>query len=190
MGVGALLFNKLIKTNFGEKLIKIEMFLAIVGGLAPIAVLLNDTFINLFANLLHINFFSFIPQTLLSGMNHSLIIFVGFLSGLELPLLMRLGKKIKVEMGTKVLAMDYVGSLVGVVAFPLIIFPNFSLFTIGFLIAFINTAVAVYLGYFYKESNKRLKMGSLLLSTIFFFLLVFAGPINEFIRQKIYFYNL
>jgi S-adenosylmethionine/arginine decarboxylase-like enzyme len=190
MGVGALVFNKLIKSSFGERLIRIEVVLAIIGGLAPIIVLLNDSFINLLAQKLNLNFFGFFTQSLLSGMNHGLIIVVGFLSGLELPLLIELGKKIKTSIGTKVLAMDYVGSLIGVIAFPLVIFPNFTLFTIGFLIAFINASVAIYLTYFYKVNNKRLKFCCFSLASLYFLLLCFSEYINDFILQKIYFYNL
>ncbi|MBT7609268.1 MAG: hypothetical protein HN576_05900 [Bacteriovoracaceae bacterium] len=190
MGIGALFFNKIIKSKLSEKLIRIEVFLAIVGGLAPIMVLINDSFINLSSNFMSFNFLGLVPQTILSGMNHSLIILVGFLSGLELPLLMELGKKIKRDMGKKVLAMDYLGSLIGVVLFPLFIFPNLTLFTIGYLIAFINSSVALYLGHFYKLDNKKLKMCCLILSCIFFLFLCFSEQINNIILRKIYFYNL
>ena len=190
MGVGALLFNKLIKSSFGERLIRIEILLAIIGGLAPVFVLLNDTSINLLSQTLNLNFFGFFTQSLLSGLNHSLIIIVGFLSGLELPLLIELGKKIKSSLGIKVLAMDYAGSLIGVIAFPLVIFPNLTLFTIGFLIAFINASVAIYLSYFYKVSNKKLRVFCISLAGAYLLLLCFSEYVNEFIMNKIYFYNL
>lgn len=197
MGVGALLFNKIFKDNYKKQLIKVELALALIGGLAPIIVLTNDTMMNLFSLSIGVSFFSSLTQNTLSLLNHSLIVCIGFLSGLELPLLIELGKKIKKSYGTKVLAVDYAGTLFGVVSFPLVIFPYLSLFTIGYLIAFLNSSVALYLvfdffksGVTFSSRDQLLKFGTMVVSLLFFMLLVFSERFNEAIINNIYFYNL
>ncbi len=190
MGIGALLFHKLFKEKLGEKLLKVELLLALIGGIAPVLVLSNDMVLNLLSNKLGFHFFGFFSQSILSVLNYGLIIIIGFLSGLELPLLIEIGKKINKKMGIRLLAIDYLGTFFGVILFPLILFPKLSLFTIGYLVAFLNASVAVYLCYSYKVSNRFLKWSALLMTGMFLTFLFFSEKLNELILDKIYFYNL
>ncbi len=155
MGVGALFYNRL-KTWWIERrresedsgFIQIEILLGIVGFIAPIIVLIFDSFFHLLDTKGILSYRSLISQSSIFAFNHFLIFVIGFVSGLELPLLMDLGKKIHREFDKRVLAFDYLGTLIAAVMFPILLVPYFKLFTLGALVAFFNTLVAlIYLNY-------------------------------------------
>ncbi|MCO4794114.1 MAG: S-adenosylmethionine decarboxylase [Bacteriovoracaceae bacterium] len=190
MGVGALFYSKIIK---GEKLLRLaqlEGVISVVGGLAPIMVLFGDFFAHWISKKTGMNYFGFFVQGYLSLFCHGIIVLIGFLTGLELPLLMDLGKELKAKLSSVVLSVDYLGTLAGVVAFPLIIFPNFQLFTIGFLVAFLNSSVALVL--YFSNGMKNIKLLILLsmVSVIYFIALLNGDKITEIILNKMYFFNL
>lgn len=134
MGVGALLYERLKLKNLRPALIKVEVLLAIVGGLAPLLALVWD-------NLLRDSGAG--GYWLISSGLHFLIILIGLLSGLELPLLMDLGEKKREGFGTRILAIDYAGTLTAAVLFPLVLLPALPLFGIAGSIAAINIVVAL-----------------------------------------------
>ena len=89
MGLGAILFHRFIPKVDVEKFLNLEIVIALTGAFAPLGILMVDSFF-----LHHLSAFisyeSFLVQTLLFVINHGAIVMVGFLSGLELPLLMEL----------------------------------------------------------------------------------------------------
>lgn len=98
-------------------------------------------------------------------------VFFGVLVGMQLPLLQRIIKeRLGQDMSLSViLALDYVGSFIGAVAFPLLLFPVLGLFRTAFLAALLNTvtvSVSVW-----DSGNSQKKTG------YFIFLSVLAGVI-------------
>jgi spermidine synthase len=73
------------------------------------------------------------------------IVLVGLLTGFELPLLMDAANdtKEKKSVTNRVLAIDYVGSLVGTVVFALVLVPRFEVSWIALGVAVLNVSVAV-----------------------------------------------
>lgn len=73
---------------------------------------------------------------------HVMIVVVGFLSGMEIPYLvnMEAGKRF-----SRILCLDFIGTLIGTLCFPLALYPNFTLFEIGFYTALLNILAAIYL---------------------------------------------
>ena len=143
MGFGALFYKKIIKKNIFEEFIKVELLLSLVGGVAPIFVLLNDTIFNGLSSRIGFSFFSSWIQAPLFILNHLLIVIIGFLSGLELPLLIDMGKYFDKRKGNFVLAYDYLGTLLGAILFPIILLPRFHIFTLAYLVSLINIIVAL-----------------------------------------------
>jgi hypothetical protein len=174
MGIGALMYGKLLKGRLDLNLIRVELALTIVGGLCPILALFFDSLFKPFPFLILIA-------------THFLIVAVGFISGLELPLLMDMGKKISSTGDNKVLALDYIGTLLGAVLFPLFILPYFSIFTTAFIVALFNCLVA---GYLVLTGNIRGYKEKTICATTLAILvlsLIYHNEINHFIVEKLYF---
>jgi S-adenosylmethionine/arginine decarboxylase-like enzyme len=149
MGIGALLYSRLKTWWFAKKrsedegFVAIESVLGVVGVMAPFFVLMMDAFFQHLALNQVVGYHSFFTQTSLFLFNHSLIVLIGFVSGLELPLLMDMAKKIHHKLSGRVLAFDYFGTLCAALLFPLLLIPYFSLFSIGAVVAGLNSIVAL-----------------------------------------------
>jgi spermidine synthase len=75
---------------------------------------------------------------------YGLLLFIGALTGLELPLLTRLLNRYGSlrQIIAQALSFDYVGALVGSVLFPLLLLPSLGMMRTAFLIGLINAGVA------------------------------------------------
>lgn len=75
-----------------------------------------------------------------------LIAIIGTLVGLEIPLLIRISeqhrKNLRVTVG-QMMGFDYIGALVGGIAFPLLLLPTWGLLGASFLVGLCNTLVAL-----------------------------------------------
>lgn len=186
MGVGALFFNRFKLDNKYLGLTYVEILLCIVGGISPLLILAFDYFLH------HISFpgyFSYhgpIIQSLSFVFNHFLILAVGFLSGLELPYLMSLGKERSAIAEKRVLVIDYLGTLVGAMLFPLVIFPSMKLFDIGYVVALINCIVAIFLSVKLSSQYRKLKIILGVISLSFLMMLIFSNTINDFFIETLY----
>ena len=187
MGFGALLYKKIISKDYFKEFIKVELILSLVGGVAPILVLIIDYFFNSFSRISGVSFFSSWIQTPLFTMNHLLIIAIGFLSGLELPLLMDMSKQFKVTKGHFVLAYDYLGTLVGAILFTIVILPSLHIFTIGYVVSLINILVALFVMTKMKIENKKYKFIIWAMLIIWVLLIINASAVNQLIVDRFYF---
>ena len=127
MGLGSFL-SKFMGSRLVERFIWIELGVALVGGISsPLLFLIFP-------------YAAFYYLTM-----YTLIIAVGTMVGLEIPILTRI---VAVQGGLReslanVLALDYVGALIGSVAFPLVLLPRLGLFRSSFAVALLNVAVAL-----------------------------------------------
>ena len=187
MGFGALLYKKFVKNNVFHEFVKIELMLSIIGGVAPILALIFDYAFNKLANSTGTPFFSNFIQMPLFTINHLLIIVIGFLSGLELPLLIDMGKMFDKKKGIFVLAFDYFGTLIGAVLFPIIILPQFHIFTIGYIVSAMNILVALFIMIKLKVENTKYKIIIAIMLFIWAVVIFNSSQVNEAIIQKFYF---
>lgn len=147
MGIGSMLYHLVPKTlSRIHLLFWIEIGLISVGSVVVAGVHLAHM---LFGYLYVRGYdpsavfvFLFIPMVLSA--------LIGVLSGFELPILMDLAKgegeeDAQMERTNEVLAADYFGSLVGSIAFPLVLLAYFHIFEIGIVIASLNFAVACWI---------------------------------------------
>lgn len=127
MGIGSYL-SKFIYGNLIRNFIYVEIALSIVGGICSLAL-----------------FFAFpFSPGLYQAVMFGFILTIGTLVGLEIPLLTRILTQVS---GTRrsianVMSIDYVGALIGSVAFPLMLLPNLGLMRASFAIGLINICVA------------------------------------------------
>lgn len=186
MGFGALCYKRFISTDYFKQFVKIELILSFIGGVAPIAVLLVDYFFNSFSKIAGLTFFSQRVQILLYVINHLFIIGIGFLSGLELPLLIDMSKQFKANKGHFIMAYDYLGTLLGAILFPLFILPNLHIFTIGYIVSLVNILVALFVIIKMKIENKGYKIICWAMFVIWTLLIVNSHKINQIIVERFY----
>jgi len=127
MGVGSWLSGFLDK-ELAKRFVEIELAVAVVGGFsAPL----------LFLTFASISYFSIIL--------YGVVFVIGILVGLEIPLLMRI---LKDELDFKklisrVLALDYVGALVGSILFPIFLVPRLGLTRTSLVFGLLNAGVGI-----------------------------------------------
>ncbi len=143
MGVGVILHGSLGWSRNWGRLYMVEIMLSLIGASAVI--LLNS------AHTLYL--FQMTRSTgdmsifIFFSLWFTITFLIGILTGMELPLLIDLGKAVAAgtDVTNRVLGWDYIGALAGGVIFPLFLVPFLYLHTIGFLIAGLNLLVAFYL---------------------------------------------
>jgi len=82
------------------------------------------------------------------------ILGLGTLVGLEVPLLIRMFEAMRQDLRLSVgqmMGFDYLGALVGGLAFPLILLPTFGIIQATFIIALLNVAVGVLVLWVYRD---------------------------------------
>ena len=188
MGVGAILYGSSFQSRDWGRLYRVEIMLSVVG--ASSVILLN------FAHSLYF-FLEAQPTTeiigtiVFFGFSFLLTFLIGILTGMELPLLIRLGNEVAGQNVTnRVLGWDYIGSLAGGVLFPLYMVPFLELHTIGFIIAALNLLVAFFIlrWFLSKTPGATLKsIGSAAFGAGLIFA-YYSGPqIEQFFLKKYYF---
>jgi spermidine synthase len=172
LGFGSLCFNYIYKNTkvLILKLIKIEILITIISCSAFILLFLCDfIFKSEWLNTTLI-FETIVMQSL----THLLVFIIGFLSGVELPLLMEMGEEYKAISSIRILAGDYFGTLLAAVFFPLIFLPNLHLFSIIVIATLLNLTSAVFLYIFYlKKENQKNKAYLFIWPALSMLLLIF-----------------
>lgn len=194
LGVGALLFEQVLryfraKEQKGLFFIRLEMILSCVGFISPVLVLVFDWFIRSICQDLSISYLSFLPQAFVFLFNHSLIVVIGILSGLELPLLMEIAEESYEGTQTRALVFDYLGTLLGAVCFPILMLPYIPLFSMGLIVGFFNALSALSFLLFVKNVPRGTITLNLLIVALILTLLVFSENYESFIIQNFYFLN-
>lgn len=128
MGVGSWLSGFLDK-DLAKRFVEVELGVAILGGFS--APLLFLTFAN-------VSYFGIVL--------YATVFAIGILVGLEIPLLMRI---LKDELDFKnlvarVLALDYVGALVGSLLFPIFLVPRLGLNRTSLFFGLLNAGVGIW----------------------------------------------
>ena len=161
MGIGSYL-SKFVGGNLVARFIHVEIALALIGGICSLAL-----------------FFAFPYAPFLYQIVMFFFIFsIGALVGLEIPILTRI---LAQGSGTRrsianVMSLDYVGALIGSVAFPLMLLPNLGLVRSSFAIGLINIFVAllnvIYLRRYLPNAGRLLAgvIGVLVLLVVLLFL--------------------
>ncbi|MGB0648259.1 MAG: hypothetical protein ACPGQS_13830, partial [Bradymonadia bacterium] len=176
MGVSGLLQRQLDDSSALEDIfIGVELCLAILGASSPFLLYLG------FAYLTHFHL-----------VLYGLAFLVGFLIGLEIPLLIRMNTRwrgdLKDNLGD-VLSLDYVGALIGALIWAFVLLPTTSLVEISLLLSGLNVAVALLSMWLLRGWLKSpgLLFGCTLLATGVIALVHHQGPgLIEQARQRLY----
>lgn len=139
MGVGSFL-TKRFDGDLVASFVAIEIAVALVGGLS--STLLFTVF----------PYYSYYKPVM-----YGLILIIGGLVGLEIPLLTRILSQVASIRSSiaNVLSLDYIGALIGSVAFPLLLLPYFGLFRSSFAIGLLNIGVVFFSLVVFRNSLPR-----------------------------------
>jgi spermidine synthase len=192
LGIGAMLCEEKSKRSTVNRLVRIEVLLTIVGGL--VVLLMN--FFDVIQKLLYKNDFCSTPiigdyslaLIVFYILSHGIIVLIGILSGYEIPLLIAIGEKEKPQTTNVVLGMDYFGSLLGSIFFPLILLPGLGIFGIAFLTGLFNCIATITL-LFTKKSEEKYKY--LIIASVLGIMLLIgllsADTIKNFYTENFYY---
>jgi spermidine synthase len=130
MGVGSWC-SRYVKRDEVRLFVRVELLIALIGGSSAAALFLLFPLVEHFRVALY-----------------GLVLAIGFLVGLEIPLLIRILRGFDFrEVVSNVLTFDYVGALVASLLFPLLLMPHLGMIRTGFLFGIANAAVALALLY-------------------------------------------
>ncbi len=179
LGIGAWL-SKYIEYRISEKFVQLEISLGLVGGLS--------------ATLLFL-IFGYASSGVFRFLLYAIVLLVGTLSGLEVPLLLRiLQNKLEFkDLVSNVLTLDYIGSLLASLLFPLLLVPKLGLVRTSCLFGLVNLIVAVVFMFLFQVDRKR--YFSLILQSVICFLILmgaffYADNIISYSEESLYSDNI
>jgi spermidine synthase len=128
MGVGAYL-SRFIKDHLLERFIAVELAISLVGGFSGALLFLAFTYTGFYYVVMF-----------------SLIVLVGSFIGLEIPLLTRYLQQYRPlsDSIAHVFSLDYLGSLLASVFFPLVALPYLGIFKTSLVVGLLNVGVALF----------------------------------------------
>jgi spermidine synthase len=193
MGVGAILCKTGDEQDNAYRLIRIEIWLSIIGGMAVFAICSLDVFHRFL-----ISSHSFFSQGLGDTLRpilffilcHAIIVLIGILSGFEIPLLIALSEAGKPGTMNRVLGIDYFGSLLGAVLFPLLLLPKLGLFAVSYLTGLLN-AIACIMILLSKPATGKFRSVKItgVVTVLLLLLLAFTDNTQSLFLKKFYYYK-
>lgn len=155
LGMGALAVAYLQTKKTPEFLFAIEIILAFLGMQVPFAILggdqvLRELWISL--GIARDSFWFWFPNWFYM---HGMIVVIGLLSGAEVPILMDLAREHYEEASQKVLAVDYLGTFLGALAFPLFIYEQLGLIAGAAAVGVLNALAALWVLYLYPQTRRK-----------------------------------
>jgi len=175
MGVGSYL-SKLLGDNLVQNFITVEIIISLVGGICSLLLLIV------------------FPQArvLYEATMYSLILIIGALVGMEIPILTGIlsAKQSTRDSIANVMSLDYIGALIGSVAFPLFLLPQLGLIRSSFAIGLINILTALTNIYFFKEhlrTPRRLSLISLAILLTLLGFMIYGTELTRFAEKHLYF---
>lgn len=164
MGIGSYL-SKFIKKDLFNKFVFVELFVGIIGGFSSLILFLTNIYTEIYSLVMYV-----------------IIILIGILVGLEIPLLTRIieenNSNIRVNLAN-IFTFDYIGGLIGSIAFPLFLLPKVGFVTTSLLIGAINIIIAFIICLKYSNlivKSKKVKI-IVVIFLIISIILVFTGDI-------------
>lgn len=178
MGLGSYI-SKYIKKYLFDFFVLVEIGVGFLGGISSLVLFLSNIYLDSYQVIMYIE-----------------IILIGTLVGLEIPLLTRIieenCKNLRITLSS-IFSFDYIGGLIGSIAFPLLLLPNLGYFTTAFLTGTLNIIVSMLILLKYKDYIKKIKIFKFI--SVFFLLLMILGSIfseniatgveNKLYRDKI-----
>ncbi len=127
LGIGSFL-SKYVKKDLWGAFAKVEIAIGVIGGSCSLMLFLSNLFLASYELVMYAE-----------------ILAIGTLAGLEIPLLTRLIEEDRKELRltlSSIFSFDYIGGLIGSVAFPMLLLPRLGYFATCFLSGALNLTAA------------------------------------------------
>lgn len=164
-------FNRKLFNTF----VNIEIMIAVLGGLSALTLFWANLYIKSYEAVMYFE-----------------ILLIGSLAGAEIPLLTRIvesdEQNLKLTLSS-IFSFDYIGGLIGAVAFPLLLMPKFGYFVTAFLCGLFNIASAMIILWKYGERIDHLRIYKFLSGSVAVLMLMgilFAGNIADCVEGRLY----
>lgn len=174
MGVGSYI-SKFLKKDLFDWFVLVEIGVGIIGGISSLVLFLSNIYIESYTLVMYME-----------------IITIGIFVGLEIPLLTRIieenTKNLRITLSS-IFSFDYIGGLIGSIAFPLLLLPNLGYFTTAFLIGALNITVSIIIIFTYRRYIKRFQVFRFISFISLFFMvlgMIYSENIANNIENKLY----
>ena len=164
MGIGSYL-SKFIKKDLFNKFVFVELSVGVIGGFSSLILFITNIYTEIYVLVMYV-----------------IIILIGILVGLEIPLLTRIieenNSNIRVNLAN-IFTFDYIGGLIGSIAFPILLLPKVGFVTTSLLVGAINIIIAFIICVKYKEWIVRSKIVKkiVIVFLVISVVLVFTGDV-------------
>ena len=174
MGVGSFL-SKYIKKDLFNWFVNIEIGVGVIGGLSSLLLFLANLYLEAYQLVMYVE-----------------IILIGTLVGAEIPILTRIieldKKNLRVTL-SHLFSFDYIGGLLGLVAFPLLLMPQLGFFATAFMAGTFNLICATLIVFKYHgriRGARYYKMVTVMLLITMIFGMLVSENIGQFIENGLY----
>lgn len=174
MGLGSYL-SKFMKKDLFNWFVMVEIGVGLIGGVSSLVLFLAHLYLEQY-------------QLVMYGE----IIIIGTFVGVEIPLLTRIiendAENLRVTISS-IFSFDYIGGLIGSIAFPLLLLPQLGYFATSFLVGSMNILAAALIICKYGERIKKVlvyKVITVLLLAMMIGGAVFSENISDFIEGGLY----
>ncbi len=175
MGVGSYL-SKLLDNNHIQNFISVEIAISLIGGISSLLLFMAFPMV----------------RVLYDVTMYGLILMIGTLVGMEIPILTAVlsQKHSTRDSIANVMSLDYIGALIGSVAFPLFLLPQLGLVRSSFAIGLINILTALTNIYFFRtylKNSKLLTAISLSILALLIGFTIYGTLLTSYAEKHLYF---
>lgn len=174
MGLGSFI-SKYMKRNLFDWFVLIEIGVGVMGGVSALILFLANLYLDQY-------------QLVMYGE----IIIIGTFVGVEIPLLTRIiegdAENLRITLSS-IFSFDYIGGLLGSIAFPLLLLPQLGYFATAFLTGSMNILAAILIVFKYSERIRKPVLFKGLALLIFAFMMwgvLFSENISNYIEGGLY----
>ncbi|MCM1536312.1 MAG: polyamine aminopropyltransferase [Clostridium sp.] len=174
LGLGSYI-SKYFKKNLFNVFVTIELGIGIAGGISSLLLFLSNIYISNYVVVMYL-------ETIL----------IGVLAGAEIPIMTRIIEADEQNLSvtlSSIFSFDYIGGLLGAIAFPLLLLPKLGFFSTSFLCGLLNITAAILILHRFGErvAHIRLYRGlAALIAAGMIIGMVFADNISESIEGGLY----
>ncbi|NDV65754.1 polyamine aminopropyltransferase [Bacteroides sp. 224] len=136
MGIGSYV-SKYLNKHLFDTFTLVEILVGILGSFSSLLLFICHIYTNIYPLVMYL-----------------MILSIGLLVGVEIPLLVRIieGHKQNIKSNiANLFAFDYIGGLIGSIAFPLLLLPRLGYVTTGFVTGLINLIAAAIIVFRYRD---------------------------------------
>ena len=174
LGFGSYI-SKYFKRNLFNVFVTIELSIGVIGGVSSILLFLSNIYISNYAVVMYLE-----------------IILIGTLAGAEIPIMTRIIEEDENNLSvtlSSIFSFDYIGGLLGAIAFPLLLLPKLGYFATSFLCGLLNIICAILILWRFGDRVIRINIYRILAVIIAVFMIIgmiFADNISEKIEDGLY----